>query len=201
MLPAKPNWSGNWGIMGGAFDPIHNGHLILADTALNRYNLNGLLFIPSFNPPHRSHAPQASFDDRFEMTRLAIGDRESYFLSDLEKEIDGPGYTHTIVQYLIGMYPKTSWHLILGQDNIAIFDSWYKPDEIIKLVKIVVGNRPGYEKLFQKSEWKDKVEFFEIPPTDVSSTAIRELLKKGDSINGLVPEAVYKFIKEHRLYL
>ena len=201
MPLVSPNSGGAWGIMGGAFDPIHNGHMQLADSAVRTFGLDGLLFIPSYNPPHRSNKPTASFENRIAMIELAIKDRTNYLLSDLEKDIPGPGYTHTIIQYLANKYPDVSWHLILGQDNIAIFDSWFKPEEILKLVKIVVGNRPGYKEGFENSDWVDRVEPFDIPPTDISSTEIRDLIKNKKSIDGLVPDSVYTYIKNHGLYL
>lgn len=200
MPPVKPIAGGNWGIMGGAFDPIHNGHLILAESALKAKNLDGILFIPSYNPPHRCSRPVATFADRVQMTALAIAENDKYRLSRLEEEIDGRGYTLTTVKHLKKNYPETNWFLILGADNITIFDSWYKPEEIIKLVKIIVGGRPGYIKEYKKSIWYDKIEHFEMPQTDVSSTAIRQLLKDEKSAKRLLPDPVNRYILDKGLY-
>lgn len=200
MPQANPNDGGNWGIMGGAFDPIHNGHLILAESALKAKNLDGILFIPSFNPPHRNSKPVATFKDRVRMTELAIKGNSRYCLSRLEENIDGFGYTLTIVEHLKNEYPRTNWSLILGADNIVLFDSWYKPEEIFKHVKIIVGGRPGFNTEYEESTWYDKIEHFDMPQTDVSSTAIRQLLNDGKSIKDKLPEPVFKYIQEQGLY-
>ncbi|HHI03604.1 MAG TPA: nicotinate (nicotinamide) nucleotide adenylyltransferase [candidate division Zixibacteria bacterium] len=200
MPQANPNDGGNWGIMGGAFDPVHNGHLILAESALGARNLDGVLFIPSFNPPHRCATPIATFDDRVTMTELAIKGNSRYCLSRLEENIDGPGYTLTIIKHLKDKYPETGWYLILGADNIVLFDSWHKPEEIVKHVKVIVGGRPGFNKEFEKSVWYDKIARFDMPQTDISSTAIRKLLKAGKSVKSLLPESVNRYIQERGLY-
>ena len=186
--------------MGGAFDPIHNGHLILTESAHRAFNLDGIFFVPSFNPPHRSSQPLATFEDRVKMTELAIAGNSQYCLSEIEKEIGGPGYTLPIIKSLKHKYPKTSWFLILGGDNIAIFDSWYKPEEIIKEVTIIVGGRPGYDAEFKKSIWYNKIKHFDMPPTDISSTTTRQLLKNNQAVDGLLPESVKQFIQEKGLY-
>ncbi len=200
MPQASPNDGGNWGIMGGAFDPIHNGHLILAESAFEANSLDGVLFIPSYNPPHRSLKPIADFEDRVKMIELAIGGNSRYCLSRLEENIGGPGYTLAIIKHLKNNYSNTNWFLILGADNIAIFDSWYKPEEIIKQVKIIVGGRPGYNKEYEKSIWRNKIERFDMIQTDVSSTTIRQLIKDNNSIEGLLPDSIGKFIQDKGLY-
>jgi len=200
MQRANPNDGGNWGIMGGTFDPIHNGHLILAESALKTSNLDGVLFIPSYNPPHRSFKPIASFEDRINMTEMAISGNNRYCLSRIEEDIGGPGYTLTLIKHLKNNYSSTDWHLILGADNIAIFDSWYKPEEIIKQVKIIVGGRPGFNEKYNNSVWQSRIEYFEMPQTDVSSTAIRQLLKKNRSVEGLLPGSVGQYIQKKGLY-
>jgi len=201
MPRANPNDGGRWGIMGGAFDPIHYGHLILAESALRTFQLNGVLFIPNCCPPHRDNPPVASYEDRVKMTELAIVSNKNFVISRIEEEIDGPGYTLTLVQKLKRKYSNINWHLILGADNIAIFDSWFSPEKIQEMVTIVVGNRPGTEDEFEKSSWKDKIQKFEMPPIDTSSTALRESLKNGKDIKGLVPDTVLKYIIDNRLYV
>lgn len=200
MPQANPNDGGCWGIMGGAFDPIHKGHLILAESALKAKNLNGVLFIPSFNPPHRNSKPICLFEDRVKMAELALEENSSFLLSRLEENIDGPGYTLSIIEHLKKKYLQAKWFLILGSDNIAIFDSWHKPEEIVKDARVIVGGRPGYNDRYKGSIWYDKIEYFEMPPTDISSTAVRQLLKDQKSIENLVPESVDQYIQDKRLY-
>lgn len=201
MPPMDPESGGRWGLMGGVFDPVHYGHLILADCAVQSYSLSGVLFTVSFSPPHRDRKPEASFKDRIEMVKLAAEGNERFVVSDLEKDLDSPGYTVNIVNHLKRQYPGADWHLILGADNIAVFESWYKPEELSRNVKIVVGNRPGFNSEFEHSEWYDRVDKFEMPLIDISSTMIRQSIGEGRSIRYLLPDNVRRFIIEKGLYL
>ncbi len=200
MPQANPNEGGNWGIMGGAFDPIHCAHLKLAESAFKAFNLTGVFFIPGYNPPHRVEKPHASYEDRVRMTELAVKRYANFCVSRIEEKIKGPGYTLTTVQNLIVEYPRVNLFLILGADNIVLFETWFKPEKIQELVTIVVGGRPGFESDFEKSAWVAKVKRFEMPQIDISSTAIRKLLKENKNIEGLVPGDVIRYIKTRRLY-
>ncbi|SYZ73267.1 putative nicotinate-nucleotide adenylyltransferase [Candidatus Zixiibacteriota bacterium] len=199
MSPALPS-SGSWGIMGGIFDPIHYGHLILAESALEGCGFSGVLFVPSFNPPHREQKPEASFEDRCRMVQLAIEGHDRFLSSDFEKDLKSPGYTLAVVDFLKLKSPEVTWNLILGADNIAQFDHWHSPEELVKRVKIFVGNRPGYDHQFQDSRWAEQVVPFEMPYIGLSSTQLRKQLKGGRSIRYLVPDEVRRFIESKRLY-
>jgi nicotinate-nucleotide adenylyltransferase len=200
MRRTNPENGGRWGIMGGLFDPIHYGHLNLAEQAREAFSLDGVLFVVSFNPPHRLEKPIASFDDRLQMTRLAIENNDCFTLTDLEKDLNGPGYTLSIVESLINKYSEVTWHLILGADNIESFDLWHKPEELIKKIKILVGGRPGYKPELKNHNWNNRLSHFEMPLMEVSSTMIRRLLKEGRSIRYLVPDEVHTFIDKKGLY-
>lgn len=196
----SPENGGKWGLMGGIFDPVHIGHLVLADSALEKCGLDGVLFVVSLNPPHRAHKPVASFEDRLLMTRLAIAENERFVISDLEKKLASPGYTLAVVEYLEQQYPSAEWNLILGADNVAIFDSWHKPEELVKRVRIFVGHRPGYDDTFEKSVWKKHFTTFDMPLLQISSTAIRQSIGQGRSIRYFVPNEVREFITSRGLY-
>lgn len=200
MLPMAQNSNPLWGIMGGIFDPIHFGHLILAESALAEYNFDKILFIPAFNPPHRTEKPVASFEDRCMMVRLATESNKKFEISDLERDLKSPGYTLAIVDFLRLKYPKIEWRLILGADNIAQFDAWHRPEELLNRVKIVVGMRPGFENDFANSRWGDKVETFKMPLIEISSTTIRKAVKEEKSIRYFLPEDVHQFILSRGLY-
>ncbi len=116
------------------------------------------------------------------------------------KTSETPGYTLAVVDYLRQNCPAAAWHLILGADNIAQFDHWHKPDELVKRVKIVVGNRPGYDREFQESQWLSRVETFNLPLLEISSTSIRKSLKERKSVRYLLPEEVRQFIESKGLY-
>ncbi len=200
MQRTSPDKGGNWGIMGGLFDPIHYGHLTLAEQAREAFSLNGVLFVISYNPPHRSEKPIASFENRLQMTGLATDSNDFFIVSDLEKELNGPGYTLSMVELLKDRYPAVIWHLILGADNVESFELWHKPEDLIKKVKILVGGRPGYKTESNNSAWNKAVCHFEMPLMEVSSTLIRQRLKKGLSIRYMLPESVRSFIDEKGIY-
>jgi len=200
MHRKSPDFSGKWGIMGGIFDPIHNGHLLLAESASNACGLTGVLFVVSFDPPHRDHKPVASFETRLQMVETAIEDNDGFTVSDMEKDLKVPAYSVNIIEELKKQHPNADWHLILGADNIALFDTWYRPEKLTALVKIVVAQRPGYEQSGRESPWYKKVEKFNMPLIDISSTMIRHRLGEGRTIRYLVPENVRKIIIEKRLY-
>ncbi len=191
--------SGSWGIMGGAFDPIHNGHLRLAEQASKKLNLSGILFVVSYNPPHRQKSATL-FENRLNMVDLAISEYDNFHSSDLEKNIEGPTYAVNMIDAIKAQYPNVDWYLILGEDNLAIFDSWYKPDEVISKVKVVIGNRPGYDNS-KKSKWMDKIESISMPPADISSTEIRRRLRAAEALDDLVPSPVLEYVKNKGLYL
>ncbi len=201
MSQPTPTDHGKWGIMGGAFDPIHFAHLILAEQARISFKLNGVLFVPSHNPPHRENSPKASFDHRLKMVRLAIAGNDYFSAGGMERNIKGPSYTYTLVKNLREEYPRIDWYLILGTDNIAIFDKWYKPHEIVEMVRVVVGRRPGSESELDNSPWMKNIERFEMPLLDESSTYIRRAIKNGRSIRYMLPESVRKYIISEGLYL
>ncbi|MEW6013993.1 MAG: nicotinate (nicotinamide) nucleotide adenylyltransferase [Candidatus Zixiibacteriota bacterium] len=200
MLRTAPNSGSRWGLLGGLFDPIHYGHLILAQAAYNHFKFDGLILHPSFNPPHRAQPPVASFEDRCLMTRLALEGHEVFQSSDFEKELKSPGYTIAIIDYLNLKFPGVQWHLILGADNITQFDRWHKPEELVKRVKIVVGNRPGYDDQFAASPWAKYFERFPMPQVEISSTMIRQMVKDKRSIQYLVPEEVRRLVLSRGLY-
>jgi len=195
-----PNKNPIRGIMGGIFDPIHYGHLILAESALAAADFEKILFIPAFNPPHRSDKPSASFEDRCLMTKLAIESNDKFEVSDLEKDLKSPGYTLAIVDFLRLKFPNVEWRLILGADNIAQFDKWHKPEELIDRVRIMVGMRPGYENEFSHSQWANQVQIFDMPLISTSSSGIRLSIRENRSIRYLLPEDVRQFILSRGLY-
>lgn len=195
-----PEQGSNWGIMGGIFDPVHYGHLRLAENALETFDLDGILFLVSFNPPHRKSKPVASFEDRLMMTEMAVKGNDRFIVSDIEKEIEGDCYTINIVSFLKDKYPGVNWRLILGADNIAIFDSWYKPDELLSMVRVGVGARPGFIDDLKQSRWSNKIDMFEMQILDISSTLIRNSIASKKSIKYLLPEEIRQYIYLKGLY-
>jgi nicotinate-nucleotide adenylyltransferase len=186
--------------MGGIFDPIHFGHLLLAESASEAFQFDKVLFIPAFTPPHRADKPKASFKDRCLMVRLAIEGNDRFEISDLEKDLKSPGYTLAVVDYLRLGNPAVDLTLILGADNIVQFDRWHKPEDLIQRVRIAVGMRPGYESAFRETPWAEKVDTFPMPLIDISSNQIRKLIGAGKSARYFLPEEVRQFILSKGLY-
>ena len=208
------------GIYGGAFNPVHNGHLNLIDV-LSRApmhpdfrNLDKFIIVPTADPPHRSGADFASGIDRVEMLRLAIKDNDVFNkkvsykrveISDIEFNMIGKSYTYNTLKALKGLYPEDEFYLFMGSDQLFSFRDWYKYEKILKMAHIVGFARSNGDtsKIKQflidnKDLGADAVYY---TPFEVSSSVIREKLKNGESIEGLVPKAVENYIKEHRLYV
>ncbi|MDO5702978.1 MAG: nicotinate (nicotinamide) nucleotide adenylyltransferase, partial [Lachnospiraceae bacterium] len=131
------------GIMGGSFDPIHIGHLILADTALEQFSLDKILFIPSGNPPHKLNRDgRASVSDRMEITRLAIEGNPGFELSDIEARSEGVyTYTYLTLEALRGMNPDTEYYFIIGGDSLRDFPTWRCPEKISKMCVLIAAVR------------------------------------------------------------
>jgi nicotinate-nucleotide adenylyltransferase len=188
------------GILGGTFDPIHLGHLILAEQLAEKYGLEEIIFIPSASPPHKNNKKVSSAQDRFKMTGLAIEDNPLFSISDIELKRKGKSYTVITVQKLKKLYPKSKLFLLCGSDVLNELKTWRSPDEIYKLIKVIIGVRPGYNKIKKDNKYAKKSIIEQINGLEVSSTEIRERVKKGKSIRYLVPAKVEEYIKAKGLY-
>lgn len=193
------------GVMGGTFDPIHSGHLILAEQARERFDLEKVLFVTAAQPPHKLGEPMSSAADRLEMTRLAVADNPLFQCSTIEMDRPGPSYTVDTIRHLLGIYADgTVFYLLLGADEGRDLMTWREPYEIQKLAKIVVANRPGQsvaEALDSlPKDFARAIVPLEMPGVDISSTDLRDRVRSGRSIRYLVPRPVEDYIQQHRLY-
>ena len=186
------------GILGGTFDPPHNGHIAIAEAALKELGLNKIIFIPAGSPPHKTKQPVSSKEDRLEMLRLTIEGKPAYEISDIEISRSGPSYTVDTLHYLNEHYPRDQFYYIIGSDNVSEMETWRLPDEIIQLATVAAANRPGF---ISSGIFRDKVIYFNMMACDISSTMIRKRVKSDISIKGLVSPAVEEYIKEKGLYL
>ncbi|MBN1794437.1 MAG: nicotinate-nucleotide adenylyltransferase [Candidatus Omnitrophica bacterium] len=187
------------GILGGTFNPIHNGHMGIARQAKEALALDKVIFIPAYIPPHKSHGNIADCRDRLAMVRAAIEDIEG--LEASSAEIDRKGFSYT-VDTLRGLRKQCgeddALFFIIGSDNLADFWDWKNPNEIIRLAQIIVVERPGCE--IHEREPGSFVSVA-IEPIPISARDIRDRIRKRLSITGLVPASVEQYIKEHKLYL
>ncbi|MEO0145446.1 MAG: nicotinate (nicotinamide) nucleotide adenylyltransferase [candidate division WOR-3 bacterium] len=187
------------GIFGGRFDPIHMGHLIVAQDVLERLGLDRLVFLPSFHPPHKG--TEASYEDRLEMIRLGIGqDNGLLEVSDLERRLALPkSYTVDILEALRKeMHEEDEVTFLVGTDEFANLPSWHKPERLFKLARVAVLARaiktPITHALAQHAT------FVPNRVVELSSSEIRERVKRGMSIRFMVPEPVREYILKKGLY-
>ncbi len=199
------------GIMGGTFNPIHNGHLVTAQEALNQFCLDEVIFIPAGDPPHKVEKHLADAEDRYLMTVIATSSNSSFFVSRIEIDRKGKSYAIDTVKELRKTYgADLELFFITGADAILEILSWKDTDEIVTLTKFIAATRPGYDlskikylksTLFpSEKEANDRIFIMEIPALAISSTNIRERIKDCRPINYLVPEGVSNYILKHGLY-
>ncbi len=195
------------GIMGGSFNPIHNGHLEIAKCAKEEYGLDEILFIPNYCPPHKDRSEMVDADLRLQMVKLAVKPYPQYTVSDREIKKGGLSFTYLTVTELKEEYPDTDFYFLMGADSLADFRKWRHAEIIAKKCHILAAmrNEMGNEEVRRLAkelsrEYQGDFSLLEIPQTDISSTQIRKDIREGKSIAGKVPEAVESYIREHHLY-
>ena len=189
------------GIMGGTFDPIHNGHLIAAEEVMQQLSLDKVIFVPVGTPPIKDAAKTASACHRHTMCVLATCDNYDFFVSTIEIDREGTSYTVDTISQLTCEYPGAELFFIVGADVIGSFHKWRKIDDILLMCRIVVTNRPGSvldEEMLEK--YGDRVIPAEISDIDISSTWIRGLLERGESVRYLLPRLVHDYIRKEGVY-
>jgi nicotinate-nucleotide adenylyltransferase len=198
----------NIGIMGGTFDPIHNGHLAVAEEVRNHLSLAQVLFIPAGQPWLKVDTGISAVEHRVAMTRLAIADKPYFELSTIELEQSGPSYTvETLGQLHTQVSADDELFFILGWDNLGQLPQWKEPARLIKLCKLVAVPRPGYP-LPDISALESVIPgltarliVMDEPQIDISASEIRKRVAQGLSIRHLVPAAVDDYIRQNGLYL
>jgi nicotinate-nucleotide adenylyltransferase len=187
------------GLFGGSFDPVHDAHLALARTALEQLGLDELRWIPVGIPWQKARrlAPAA---DREAMVRLAIAGEPRFVLDRSELRREGPSFTLDTVRELVASEPDSRWFLVLGQDQYASLHTWRDWRELLGLVTLTIANRPGATLAVNPQIAAFGHEVVLLPMMDISSTEIRRRAAEGLSLAGLVPEAVARYIGQHRLY-
>lgn len=191
------------GIFGGSFNPVHCGHINMAKGAADLLKLDKVLVMPTANSPHRETAA-TPFEDRMEMCRLAFADDKRFEISDFEKKLGGKNYTILTLRALKEVYPKdTMFYLLIGGDMLFYFKKWYRYESILKECTVVAAARENseYIDLMEFANELGRVKVLNLPVVEASSTEVRERLSKGESTEGLIPQAVAEYIKEKGLYL
>ncbi len=196
------------GIMGGTFDPIHTGHLILGEAAYEQFELDGVLFMPTGNPPHKKlGAGRASNGQRVEMVTLAIEDNPHFKLSLEEMHPQGYIYTSDTLARLIAKNPGTDYYFILGADSLFSFDTWHEPQKIcdqcviLAAIRDHVSGQAMEDQIRIVSErYHADIRRLETPNIDISSSEIRSWVGQGRSCRYYIPEKVRSYIMQQRLY-
>jgi nicotinate-nucleotide adenylyltransferase len=205
------------GIFGGTFNPVHYGHLRAAEDVIKEASLDKIIFVPSHIPPHKELADATPSKKRLEAVRLAISGNPHLEVSSYEVDAEGTSYSIKTIEHFSSMY-QTVPYFILGQDAFNDIMSWFDAERLFRVANFIVMSRPGvikpglekimgeYAKTFKqtpegyKSRSGRDIIFTFINPNDISSSIIRELVKEGRPLTGLVPPAVEKYIYEERMY-
>lgn len=193
------------GIFGGSFDPIHIGHLIMADSFYHQYNLDKLLFIPSYQSPLKNAEKRISNKQILELINLSITYNENYIVEDYEIMNEGVSYSIDTINYLEEKY-RAEFFLLIGDDQFVQFRKWKEWETILQKVHLVVARRNNfsYNDIIKSIEFYKEmgfeVNFLEAPFIEVSSTHIRNCIREDAPFKNLVPEKVYKEIIGKKLY-
>jgi nicotinate-nucleotide adenylyltransferase len=184
------------GILGGTFNPVHIGHLILAEEAREKLGLNKIIFMPTALPPHKDNLNIAPAIDRLKMLKLAIKSNKYFAVSDLEIKRQGRSYTIDTLNELKHKYALDELYFIIGSDLLKYLNEWKDLSQILKMVKFVVATRPGYplEKI------PDYIQTLPIRAVDVSGFEVRACVAGNKSFGYLVMDKVFDYIKRKNLY-
>lgn len=190
------------GIIGGTFDPIHNGHLIMAENAALDLGLTSVIFAPAGTPPHKPHEHLTATEDRLAMVTLAIQDRDDFHLSRIDVDGVAVSYTWMLMERLNADHPDAELWFILGGDSLVDFPNWKNPGAILNVSRLAAIDRPGScpQQEAMPAFMRGRVDRVEAPLCDVSSTDIRERVRTGRSIRYLVPDRVRGYILQRALY-
>lgn len=196
------------GIMGGTFDPIHNGHLMLGRQALREYSLDQIWFMPSGQPPHKKDHRVTDAEIRCKMVRLALMGYPDFVFSDFEIKRPGNTYTAQTLALLHQEYPEHQFYFIVGADSLYEIERWYEPERIMSQTILLVAGREyegAHRSLsnqiqYLESKYGAQIYLLHCREMDVSSEEIRSLVSEGRTVRSYVPEPVFTYLKEKHLY-
>jgi nicotinate-nucleotide adenylyltransferase len=192
-----------WGLFGGAFDPPHVGHLVVAETLREALGLDRVVWMVAARPPHKQDRAVTPFAHRLAMVQAAIAGNPAFEASDLEARLlaatGQPSYTVETLRALHAAHPGVQWALLMGEDQYAAFETWRAPEEIARLADLVVYRRTGATAATDVQA-RFPARIVEAGRVDVSSTEIRARAAAGRSVRYLVPEAVRAYVAAHGLY-
>ncbi|WP_300410161.1 nicotinate (nicotinamide) nucleotide adenylyltransferase [Lagierella sp.] len=194
----------NIGIFGGTFNPVHIGHLIIAQEVKEKMNLEKIVFVPSGNPPHK--LIKVSKEDRLEMLRLAIEDNKDFLIEEYEINKSTKSYSLETVDYLEGKYNCKNLYFIVGEDSFMEIEKWYRYEELLSKVRLIVVNRKTkYKEILQEkmTSFNEKgyiTKWVKIPNLEISSSYIREEFEQGRNPRYYIPTNTYEYIRTRGIY-
>ena len=190
------------GLYGGTFDPIHIGHLLLAEWTRVKLNLNKIIFLPALIPPHKQDHAITKPQSRLQMVQLAIQENPYFQASDFEIEKGDISYSIETILRFKELYHLSNRQLyfLVGADSIIDFPAWRAPDKILQNCRVVVYRRPNFDLLTAQTKYMSKVIQIDNPIIEISSSDIRQRVSKGYSIKYLVPYCIEEFIFNNALY-
>ncbi len=196
------------GLMGGTFDPIHYGHLMLAEQVRSSFGLDVIYFVPAGDPPHKEDQPVTRKWLRYQMVMLGIADNPNFLISDCEVKQAEPSYTvRTIEAFKARVSPDCEIYFITGADQIMAIESWKDYQRLLKEITFVGASRPGYrdEELLReihrlRALHGARIRYLQVPALAISSSDIRRRVRNLESIKYLLPGAVEQFIMKNGLY-
>lgn len=196
------------GILGGSFNPIHNGHIEIGLQAMKQYKLERIVVMPNNIPNYKRVSGDVHNTYREDMVKLAVKDIEGFVYSDMEITRPGITYTSDTLEELTRRYKGVSWHFIMGGDSLMNFDKWHRPDIIVSLSTLLVTARDDVDEEKAMNKIKElsllypgvNIKYVKIPQMDISSSLIRRKLMAGENIKGMVPDAVGQYIFDNHLY-
>ena len=183
------------GILGGNFNPVHNAHLIVADQVRQQLNLDEVLLMPEFLPPHVDKKETIDEFHRLNMLKMAIAGIEGLGIETIELERRGVSYTYDTMKLLKEKNPDTDYFFIIGGDMVDYLPKWYKIDELVQMIQFVGVQRPRY-----KAGTSYPIIWVDVPLMDISSSMIRHFITEGRTPNYLLPKTVLDYIREEGLY-
>ena len=197
------------GVFGGAFDPVHLGHLIVAERCREDAALDEVWFLPSYKPPHKAGRDLTRFEHRVEMTTLAVTGQPAFRVEPIEKDLPPPNYTADTLAELRTRHPGDAFALILGADSFLDLPGWHDPGRVVAQAEIVVVGRSGFfettdeaavGKVMRAVGREFTVRFVEAPLIGIASRDVRRRVADGKSVRFLVPRAVEQYVREKGLY-
>ena len=186
------------GLFFGSFNPVHNGHMIIANFMLEFSDLGQIFFVVSPQNPFKEKASLLEDYHRLALVKEAIGDTDKYYACDIEFKMPKPSYTIDTLTYLKEKYPEKEFSLIMGSDNLKSFHKWKNASQIIDNYRLYVYPRPGFDE--SEVEGNENITIVQAPLMEISSTFIRNAIKEKKDVRFFMPERVWKYIKEMHFY-